>query len=70
MVVRAITPAGASGKVFGFVSTGINLGAAGSPLLLGWILDQGGAWWLFVLVPAFLLAAMAAMLAARWASRG
>ncbi len=70
MVVRAITPAGASGKVFGFVSTGINLGAAGSPLLLGWILDQGGAWWLFVLVPAFLLAAMAAVLVARWASRG
>ncbi len=70
MVVRAITPAGASGKVFGFVSTGINLGAAGSPLLLGWILDQGGAWWLFVLVPAFLLAAMAAVLAARWGHRG
>ncbi len=69
MVVRAITPAGASGKVFGFVSTGINLGAAGSPLLLGWILDQGGAWWLFVLVPGFLLAAMAAVLAARWGCR-
>lgn len=69
MVVRAITPVGASGKVFGFVSTGINLGAAGSPLLFGWILDQGGARWLFVLVPAFLLAATAAVLAARWRHR-
>ncbi len=64
MVVRRITPPGASGKVFGFVSSGINLGAAASPLLLGWILDRGGAGWLFILVPGFLLAATAAMLTA------
>ncbi len=65
MMVRRITPAGASGRVFGFVSTGLNVGAAASPPLLGWILDQGGAGALFFLVPAFLVAAIAAVMAVR-----
>ncbi len=65
MMVRRITPAGASGRVFGFVSTGLNVGAAATPPLLGWILDQGGAGALFVIVPAFLVAAIAALMAVR-----
>ena len=65
MMVRRITPAGASGRVFGFVSTGLNVGAAAAPPLLGWILDQGGAGALFVIVPAFLVAAIAAVMAVR-----
>jgi MFS transporter, FSR family, fosmidomycin resistance protein len=41
MMVRAVTPPGASGKVFGFVTTGFNLGGIGAPLLFGLVLDHG-----------------------------
>ena len=41
MMVRAVTPPGASGKVFGFVTTGFNIGGIGAPLLFGLILDYG-----------------------------
>jgi FSR family fosmidomycin resistance protein-like MFS transporter len=40
MMVRAVTPDGAFGKVFGFVSTGFNLGAIITPLACGWLMDQ------------------------------
>jgi MFS transporter, FSR family, fosmidomycin resistance protein len=39
MMVRAITPKGASGKVFGFVTTGFNIGGVITPLVFGAILD-------------------------------
>ena len=42
MMVRAVTPAGASGKVFGFVTTGFNVGGIAAPLLFGAVLDYGG----------------------------
>lgn len=41
MMVRAAAPKGASGKVFGFVSTGISAGGAISPILFGWVVDRG-----------------------------
>jgi MFS family permease len=41
MMVRAVTPPGASGKVFGFVTTGFNLGGIAAPLLFGAVLDYG-----------------------------
>jgi MFS family permease len=41
MIVRAVTPAGAYGRVFGFVSTGFNIGGIVSPLIFGQLLDQG-----------------------------
>ncbi len=41
MMVRALTPPGQSGKVFGFVSTGYNIGGIVAPPLFGFILDQG-----------------------------
>jgi MFS family permease len=34
MLVRAVTPPGAYGKVFGFVSTGFNIGASIAPIFL------------------------------------
>ena len=40
MMIRAVTPAGSTGKVFGFVSTGFNLGGAITPLLFGLMLDR------------------------------
>jgi len=41
MLVRAAAPKGASGRVFGFVYSGLDLGSALIPLALGFALDQG-----------------------------
>jgi FSR family fosmidomycin resistance protein-like MFS transporter len=41
MIVRSVTPPGAYGRVFGFVSTGFNIGGIVSPLIFGQLLDQG-----------------------------
>lgn len=41
LMTRAITPPGATGRVFGFVTGGLNIGGAVSPLLLGWLVDTG-----------------------------
>ena len=40
MMIRAITPPGETGKVFGFVSTGYNIGGTVAPILYGWLLDH------------------------------
>jgi MFS family permease len=39
LMVRAITPPGATGKVFGFVTTGFNVGGLLMPLLFGPLMD-------------------------------
>lgn len=41
MIVRAVTPAGSFGKVFGFVTTGFNVGGVVGPLIFGWLMDRG-----------------------------
>lgn len=41
MLIRSLTPPGETGKVFGFVSTGFNIGGMLSPPLYGYILDSG-----------------------------
>src|SRR5207247_7387300 len=41
MIVRSLAPPGSFGKVFGFVTTGFHLGGIVSPLLFGWLVDQG-----------------------------
>jgi len=40
MLVRAASPRGSEGRVFGIVSTGYNLGGVIGPILLGYLLDQ------------------------------
>ena len=50
-----MTPAGASGKVYGFVYSGFDLGSAILPLTLGWLLDRGEPRAVFVAVAAVLL---------------
>ena len=52
MMVRALTPPGQSGKVFGFVSTGYNIGGIVSPLIFGFILDHGEPEAIFLTVSA------------------
>jgi FSR family fosmidomycin resistance protein-like MFS transporter len=41
MIVREVTPPGAFGRVFGFVTTGFNIGGIVSPLIFGQLLDHG-----------------------------
>jgi len=58
MIVRAITPPGSFGKVFGFVTTGFNIGGIVSPLIFGAIMDHGSPRLVFLLVAAFSLIAI------------
>jgi FSR family fosmidomycin resistance protein-like MFS transporter len=55
MMVRAVTPAGSSGKVFGFVTTGFNIGGVLGPLLFGLVLDYGTPRHLFWAIAALSL---------------
>jgi len=41
MLVRAVTPPGAFGRVFGFVSSGYNIGAMIAPTIYGMLMDHG-----------------------------
>jgi MFS family permease len=41
MIVRAVTPPGAFGRVFGFVTTGFNIGGILAPPLFGYLMDHG-----------------------------
>ncbi|TMJ01082.1 MAG: MFS transporter [Alphaproteobacteria bacterium] len=50
MIVRAVTPEGQFGKVFGFVTTGFNIGGIIAPLLFGWVMDAGHPRAVFFLV--------------------
>lgn len=55
LMTRAITPPGATGRVFGFVTGGLNIGGAVSPVLLGWLVDIGHPEAVFYAVGAILL---------------
>lgn len=59
MIVREATPAGSFGKVFGFVTTGFNIGGIVSPLIFGAIMDHGAPQLVFLGVTACALAAIA-----------
>ena len=43
MLVRKATPQGATGRIFGFVYSGLDLGSAVMPVILGWLMDDGSA---------------------------
>jgi MFS transporter, FSR family, fosmidomycin resistance protein len=53
LIVRAVTPPGAFGVVFGFVTTGFNVSAVIAPLLYGWLMDQGEPRLIFICAAAF-----------------
>jgi MFS family permease len=52
MLVRAATPRGSSGKVFGFVYSGLDLGSLAAPPVYGWLLDRGQPRAMFVVIAA------------------
>jgi MFS family permease len=64
MMVRKAAHSGSFGKVFGFVTMGMNLGGALAPLLFGWVIDQDGGPMIFILAAGAMLLALLAALAA------
>jgi len=41
LIVRASTPPGATGKVYGFVYSGLDVGSMVTPVVFGWLVDRG-----------------------------
>ena len=61
MIVREVTPPGAFGKVFAFVTTGYHIAGILAPLLFGALLDHGAPRAVFYLTAAFTLLAIGAV---------
>ena len=59
MIVRAVTPAGSFGKVFGFVTTGFHVGGMVAPIIFGQLLDHGYPQGLFLYIAGCALVAIA-----------
>jgi MFS family permease len=55
LIVRGATPKGATGRVYGFVYSGLDAGSAIAPVLLGWLLDHGHASGVFLFIGVMLL---------------
>jgi MFS transporter, FSR family, fosmidomycin resistance protein len=63
LMVRENTPAGSFGKVFGFVTTGFNIGGIVSPLVFGWLMDNNSPRGVFLFVAAVSVVSVATVLA-------
>jgi MFS transporter, FSR family, fosmidomycin resistance protein len=63
LMVRDNTPAGSFGKVFGFVTTGFNIGGIVSPLVFGWLMDKNSPRGVFLMVAAVSLISVITVLA-------
>lgn len=58
MLIRAATPKGSSGRVYGFVYSGLDLGSSLTPVAFGWLLDHGEPRLVFYAVAAVLALAI------------
>jgi MFS family permease len=67
LIVRATTPPGSTGKVYGFVYSGLDVGSMLTPVYFGWLLDGGRPAMVFytVVVTAMLTIATVLNLPAR-----
>ena len=55
LIVRGATPKGATGRVYGFVYSGLDTGSTIAPVLLGWLIDHGHASSVFLFIGVMLL---------------
>jgi MFS family permease len=60
-----VTPEGSTGKVFGFVSVGLDVGGVIAPLIFGWLMDQAGSRWIFPLTAMIMVMAIATVFGTR-----
>ncbi len=58
LLVRAITPKGSMGKVFGFLSSGLGLGGALVGPFYGWIMDNSDPRWVFLVSAIIIMASV------------
>ncbi len=58
LLVRSATPPGATGRVFGFVYSGLDAGSALAPATVGLMLDHGRPEWVLWLVAAIMICAI------------
>ena len=70
MIVRGSTPKGASGRVYGFVYSGLDLGSSLAPVAMGAMLDHGSARLVAAAIAVFLFVAIATVVQVRHAGRG
>ena len=59
MLIRSMVPRGQTGKVFGFVTIGLNVGGMIGPLLYGWLLDNSSPNTVFLAIAIFSLGTIA-----------
>jgi MFS family permease len=70
LLIRAAAPRESTGKVFGFVYSGLDVGSALIPVAMGWILDHGAPDWVFATIGAcFALAILALAITRRVGAR-
>ena len=69
VMLKDAIPPGQMGKVFGFVSSGLPLGGAITPVPFGWLIDIGLAWAVLPLAAALLVASLFCMGGAQGAAQ-
>lgn len=69
MLVRAASPPGAFGRVFGIVTTGFNIGGTIGPMIGGWIMDHNLPRWVFYSSVLFMTLTAMMALAGEWRAR-
>jgi MFS transporter, FSR family, fosmidomycin resistance protein len=58
LIVRAATPPGATGRIYGFVYSGLDVGSLATPVACGWLMDHGLPQGVFYIVFGCTLAAI------------
>jgi len=58
LLIRAATPPGATGRVYGFVYAGLDVGSFATPVFYGWLLDHGAPQGVFYAVCGFAIVAV------------
>jgi FSR family fosmidomycin resistance protein-like MFS transporter len=61
-LVRRAAPAGSVGTAFGFVTLGYTIGQGGTPVVYGWLMDQGHGQGVFIMAGVAALIATAIVL--------
>ncbi|MFM1814924.1 MAG: hypothetical protein RLZ98_1619, partial [Pseudomonadota bacterium] len=69
MMVRAASPKGGMGQVFGFVFSGQTIGGAVAPITYGLILDLGNPAWVFYISAVFMFLCMIVIIVSGQAAR-
>jgi len=62
LLVRKAAPKGATGKIFGFVYSGLDCGSSLAPLVFAWMIDQGRAQLFWFTIMAVILAIIPSVL--------